>query len=867
MIIGENMSNLFVPILESKEGGRESKLFSINSKPSDLTRINGFNPRDLIKKIDTYFFPEKIDFSLLDFQKEPFERFSNNTESISLGVFCSAFATINKRITKSKYGSITITGNFELSEKGVELFEISLVEEKFQSVQEYASEHKEEHHLFIYVSPNEVVKEGLHENNLLVIRFDSNSKIEEVFAEIFEPEFTDEQKKSIEEFYLKNTNEFVQTRNFINWKKEIVRDDCGGFIIEGESNTGKSIASKALCEHLIATNTVDNFVWISVTDNSNFLSLLRKDNEASKSSIFGETKLLLKEEYEKEFNLLDNDLNENKRICIILDNIEYDFIDEILDFLINNYKIFSENLKVIFTSWYKSKSKVKRDSLKLCEKDISEIALTRLEFDSIVSSVVDNSSYKHKFIKSDKKDNLVALIYSLIPNNPGFIPLILSVLNTDSVENMILRFQSEDVKNLNPKTRILKIALSVVNIFSQMVFFSSFNFKQKDGEWIFNSKKLCDIITQKIFKKSFEGKIFLSSQNIENALTELENNAFLYRTGKNSFIIKNDILSYCVFAKSENKEISVELENLRNALIGLYSKIRCSILIKNYDEFETFIKEVKNQEKLSEFLIESCENLCDIRFIKKAVEYGADVNFVDKNQTTCLEHVCLKYADANVVDFLLNQGADIFKKTNKEESYLITASTNNNYEILEYILRNKLYKDINEKSAAAFSRACLFSSNIRNLELLLENGINVPDSEKEGIRIAVCLNGNSDIFNFIFTTYPDEKINQKFSNELAHLNGFTYLHIVSFANSNLEIFKKLLSLGGDFSIKSNDNNTILHYATINKKTTDILEYVLENKLFDDFHAKNDDGLTALDLARERNYQKAIELLEKYERKV
>ena len=206
-----------------------------------------------------------------------------------------------------------------------------------------------------------------------------------------------------------------------------------------------------------------------------------------------------------------------------------------------------------------------------------------------------------------------------------------------------------------------------------------------------------------------------------------------------------------------------------------------------------------------------------------------------------MEHVCLKYADANVVDFLLNQGADIFKKTNKEESYLITASTNNNYEILEYILRNKLYKDINEKSAAAFSRACLFSSNIRNLELLLENGINVPDSEKEGIRIAVCLNGNSDIFNFIFTTYPDEKINQKFSNELAHLNGFTYLHIVSFANSNLEIFKKLLSLGGDFSIKSNDNNTILHYATINKKTTDILEYVLENKLFDDFNAKNDDG--------------------------
>ena len=145
------MSNFFIPILESSEEERESKLFSISSKLGDLTRINGFNPRDLIKKIDTYFFPEKIDFSLLDFQKEPFERFSNNTESISLGVFCSAFATINKRIIKSKYDSITITGNIEIIENSVKLCNVVCIQEKFFAVKKYANEHKDELHLFIYV--------------------------------------------------------------------------------------------------------------------------------------------------------------------------------------------------------------------------------------------------------------------------------------------------------------------------------------------------------------------------------------------------------------------------------------------------------------------------------------------------------------------------------------------------------------------------------------------------------------------------------------------------------------------------------------------------------------------------------------------
>lgn len=208
------MSNFFIPILESSEEERESKLFSISSKLGDLTRINGFNPRDLIKKIDTYFFPEKIDFSLLDFQKEPFERFSNNTESISLGVFCSAFATINKRIIKSKYDSITITGNIEIIENSVKLCNVVCIQEKFFAVKKYANEHKDELHLFIYVSAEEEIQEGW-QDNIFVLHCLQGTPIEFIYSEIFE--MNEVQINSWKNISYKQRNEYIETQCYINW--------------------------------------------------------------------------------------------------------------------------------------------------------------------------------------------------------------------------------------------------------------------------------------------------------------------------------------------------------------------------------------------------------------------------------------------------------------------------------------------------------------------------------------------------------------------------------------------------------------------------------------------------------------------------
>ena len=151
----------------------------------------------------------------------------------------------------------------------------------------------------------------------------------------------------------------------------------------------------------------------------------------------------------------------------------------------------------------------------------------------------------------------------------------------------------------------------------------------------------------------------------------------------------------------------------------------------------------------------------------------------------------------------------------------------------------------------------------------MEKGAKVSPEDEEGICILTCVNANYEMFDFVFSNYCHKDINQKFSNyenNLILLNNYNYLHLVTVLNSNVEIFKKIIQLGADYRIKGGDNNsTILHFAAVDKKSIEILEYILENKLFEDFYEKTSKGFTALDLARRRNNQKAIELLEKYEK--
>ena len=201
------MTKLFVPISIERP---IFSLYEVNSEMSGITFFNGYSVPRQQKRLDALFSKESFDFLIVQNDtKIPFLDFNGNensstVDSISLGILCSAYATVHNRLLKEKYDSITITGNYEIGEDGnIFLQEIGDIEEKFEAVQQYAKNHGNEQHLYIYVSSEDIIPDGFYGDNLLTIRYDTNFSIQCIFAEIFEGTYTEEQESELDNLQIK----------------------------------------------------------------------------------------------------------------------------------------------------------------------------------------------------------------------------------------------------------------------------------------------------------------------------------------------------------------------------------------------------------------------------------------------------------------------------------------------------------------------------------------------------------------------------------------------------------------------------------------------------------------------------------------
>ena len=192
------MAQLFVPIrmIDNRvETISTYKLFEVVAEKHNSTIFNAFRLESQTQKLHSYFGVEQnFDFQIK--RKVGAKEESTNIDSISLGVLCSAYAAAKNRGFKQKYDFITTTGNYDVQDGKIILKGVADVEEKYKAVQNYASVNADKKHLFLYVSSEEIIPEGLQENNVFVIRYDSSFPVECVFAEFFEP--TDIQKQCIQ---------------------------------------------------------------------------------------------------------------------------------------------------------------------------------------------------------------------------------------------------------------------------------------------------------------------------------------------------------------------------------------------------------------------------------------------------------------------------------------------------------------------------------------------------------------------------------------------------------------------------------------------------------------------------------------------
>lgn len=797
------MAKLYVPIVSNK-----NELFEVKTVFDEDLSVNGFyyhsdceNVDPLLKKLKDAFSDDIKARIKIRKGDEKFKSFDSSTQSVYLGIFVSLFSYLKKREFSKKYSTITITGNFSVCNKKIKLEAVSEIQNKFEAAKNNASFFPDEKHLFIYVSDEEEnpVQEGWHKN-FFVEALSSKEKIECVFAEIFEPAAL--QKKAIFSFLdSRYKNEYVETPSFVEWKKELVGGERAGFVIQGKSNSGKTIAAANLCKYLLVTNSCEKIIWITIGDNKRFWNKITESTGNLLS--FDKTKII-KNEFLDQFSNLDESLADKKTVCLVIDNIEGNFVDEILAFINDNYKepIDQGILKIMLTSWYKSRDKELVKNLHLSEKNAEKLEITRNEFNYIVFSVLETFQNKSVYFESpvELQNTLLDLLYKQCFSGdviyPGYVALALAPLRDIELAELIKRYEQEDIKKLSAKKRILKIDFEVLDPISQLVFFSFLGIHNYWGE--INAEEISRTLNTKIFNSSNVGNSFISEKNVADSVKKLVKKDFLQRNDKDSYFIKKDVVEYCIFSNSKKGEIEEKFIKVRNVLIPDDIKIEFTIQYDLFDEFKTLLRDYSDGKKINDFFIRCIEWNKGLDYLKLLVEKGINPNYKDKDGQTAVDVLWCQKPDMKVLDYLLEKG---FKPRNKFPCH-DRKGNNFNYSPL-MIAVEKCY--------------------IPLVKRILENHL------------------FDDIDEYEF-------------------QGYTNLQLYTAIGTSLEAVRLLIEAGADISLKTKSGLNLLSLAVFNDEHPEILEYLVQNKLYDNVSEKDDKGKTALDYALQIKNKKAIAIL-------
>lgn len=797
------MAKLYVPIVSNK-----NELFEVKTVFDEDLSVNGFyyhsdceNVDPLLKKLKDAFSDDKKARIKIRKGDEKFKSFDSSTQSVYLGIFVSLFSYLKEREFSKKYSTITITGNFSVCNKKIKLEAVSEIRNKFEAAKNNASFFPDEKHLFIYVSDEEEkpVQEGWHKN-LFVEALSSKEKIECVFAEIFEPAAL--QKKAIFSFLdSRYKNEYVETPSFVEWKKELVGGERAGFIIQGKSNSGKTIAAANLCKYLLVTNSCEKIIWITIGDNKRFWNKITESTGNSLS--FDKTKII-KNEFLEQFSNLDESLAEKKTVCLVIDNIEGNFVDEILAFINDNYKepIDHGILKIMLTAWYKSRDKEIVKNLHLSEKNAEKLEITRNEFNYIVFSVLETFQNKSVYFESpvELQNTLLNLLYKQCFSGdviyPGYVALALAPLRDIELAELIKRYEQEDIKKLSAKKRILKIDFEVLDPISQLVFFSFLGIHNYWGE--INAEEISRTLNTKIFNSSNVGNSFISEKNVADSVKKLVKKDFLQKNDKNSYFIKKDVVEYCIFSNPKKGEIEEKFIKVRNVLIPDDIKIEFTIQYDLFDEFKTLLRDYSDGKKINDFFIRCIEWNKGLDYLKLLVEKGINPNYKDKDGQTAVDVLWCQKPDMKVLDYLLEKG---FKPRNKFPCH-DRKGNNFNYSPL-MIAVEKCYVPL--------------------VKRIIENHL------------------FDDIDEYEF-------------------QGYTNLQLYTAIGTSLEAVRLLIEAGADISLKTKSGLNLLSLAVFNDEHPEILEYLVQNKLYGNVYEKDDKGKNALDYALQIKNKKAIAIL-------
>jgi ankyrin repeat protein len=254
-----------------------------------------------------------------------------------------------------------------------------------------------------------------------------------------------------------------------------------------------------------------------------------------------------------------------------------------------------------------------------------------------------------------------------------------------------------------------------------------------------------------------------------------------------------------------------------------------------------------------------------------------DPLITDKNGRNVLHYVVRKQNQGDVIDYFFKKGVDIDKADTEGNTPFIGAAGVKDVEIISRMLPEvKNINAVNSNGESALTNA-VKSSNAEVVALLLKSGADVNILDKDGHNLAYLLvdayrgaggrggfGGRGGNQNTTAQTSPADdlaaKLNvlkEKGSNLTTPFSDGSTLYHVAIAKNDLNLLKKISSLGIDINAKNNEGLTVLHKAAMLAKDDQILRYLISVGAEKDVVTSFDE--TAYNLANENELLKKAQI--------
>lgn len=838
---------------------------------------------------------------------------TENTQSITLGFLCEIYRVLNNRHLKEKWDYIVITGDVnkrslesvsEIEKKFEGAIELSkkenkkvlfiyvndktvlkegIYDENIQILQ-FSSKDKFED-LFYYlfeISLND-------EQNSILRKISINNSNEFVETET----------------YLKLRDEIIKPDSKYQ----------GHFIIgktnSGKSVIAYNLCLELMQRHnvyapiwiTLNNNKLQEILNPKNTNNNDTLKLKDNNNRNEKDRIELLTEYL--------FGLISINISSDKKYILVIDNLELSYADEILIGISKIKEKYPNNIfHSIVTSWNSPSQNEKIKELKFKQIQLTEV--TSPEFLTILNAVIASQfTTKLQRLTPDEKNKLTEALYKELKDCPGDLPVTLSSIKNISVQNLIEILNEVSTDTNSKKYYFYTLSFEQLGLFSQIVLFQ---FIDKFGCEVCKLSDIKDLEKEIIEKKIIDQSL-ISDEAIEKALKQLANNYIIQSNLNNEYSIKNDILRFFLFSYKQNQttcSLSQRFidENKKIHMAILYNwNTEFEYIVENnssiYEFCLTELAQYSNSTRLFDILFKHSDidiNISDVRgwtplhfatrynnnlkIFKYLIEKGADYHARTVHDFTIL-HLSvlnqnieiLKYIldehlyddiDFNNIDgisplmlagvyapkyeflrLLINKKASYKKSDNDGNTVLHYASVNNQLEIINYVIKKKLYKDINEVNhdkQNALAIAVSNNNNINIIQTLKDNGCVTDSSDINGHTLLhrATINENPNVIKYLLENHLYTDIDIKAGDIEA-----TPLHVACENCSNPQMISTLIEHGASIEKVTREGSSIYHLVAKNSNEC-VFDYIFEQYPINKTDIKDYNGKTIVHYAIEFN---------------